>query len=63
MFAAQVDHLRARATVTGADTVTATLPDGTEKKVMGSYILVATGSSPTRPRYSSNTLETIVHIF
>jgi hypothetical protein len=46
----RVEHLRARATVTGAESLVATLPDGTEKTISGSFLLVATGSSPTRPK-------------
>ena len=46
----KVDHLRARASVTGPDTVVATHQSGTQKQISGRFLLLATGSSPTRPK-------------
>ena len=38
------------ARIADANTVVVKCPDGTEKKVTGKFILIATGSSPARPK-------------
>ena len=46
----RVDHLRARATIVSGEALVAKTAAGAEHSISASNILVATGSSPTRPK-------------
>jgi NAD(P) transhydrogenase len=46
----KIDRLQGRAKVVDGHTVSVSLPGGGEKKVTGKFILIATGSTPARPK-------------